>query len=359
MKVNKRNTIEFVLQLLLLVLVFVDGFYSAETVVYKELSNGIFKYENTYFSYRSLLSFLLQGGVTPYLSTAFALLLLCTFFVVLFQLLARGKCRNMFIVPMLTIIETACFAGICYDVMQYHEKSVGFREIREIQYCLNESPVFYIFLSLLVVLCLITIVGYIMAKRKGVLDETFSESSYDDNSSEYDVIEYGEAYCGIGKYIFLYLFTFGIWNLVWIYRTTRFLNKTPGTEHYNPTSKLLLCMFVPFYQIYWVYKHGQRIDTFSKYKKLNNSDMATIYLILYIFVPIVACILMQDRINALCTAKTPVEKVSEETTSQNSPAQVVATTSAADELKKFKELLDIGAITQEEFDAKKKQLLGL
>lgn len=33
--------------------------------------------------------------------------------------------------------------------------------------------------------------------------------------------------------------------------------------------------------------------------------------------------------------------------------------SAADELKKFKELLDGGVINQEEFDAKKKQLLGL
>ena len=42
-----------------------------------------------------------------------------------------------------------------------------------------------------------------------------------------------------------------------------------------------------------------------------------------------------------------------------SPVQVVQQTSAADELKKFKELLDMGAITQEEFDAKKKQLLGL
>ena len=35
------------------------------------------------------------------------------------------------------------------------------------------------------------------------------------------------------------------------------------------------------------------------------------------------------------------------------------TASSADELKKFKELLDSGVITQEEFDAKKKQLLGL
>lgn len=37
----------------------------------------------------------------------------------------------------------------------------------------------------------------------------------------------------------------------------------------------------------------------------------------------------------------------------------VSSASVADELKKFKELLDLGAITQEEFDAKKKQLLGL
>lgn len=38
---------------------------------------------------------------------------------------------------------------------------------------------------------------------------------------------------------------------------------------------------------------------------------------------------------------------------------VISSLSSADELKKFKELLDMGVITQEEFDAKKKQLLGL
>lgn len=37
----------------------------------------------------------------------------------------------------------------------------------------------------------------------------------------------------------------------------------------------------------------------------------------------------------------------------------VSASSSADELKKFKDLLDSGIITQEEFDAKKKQLLGL
>ncbi len=40
----------------------------------------------------------------------------------------------------------------------------------------------------------------------------------------------------------------------------------------------------------------------------------------------------------------------------NTPQTAV---SQADELKKFKDLLDNGIITQEEFDQKKKQLLGL
>ena len=38
---------------------------------------------------------------------------------------------------------------------------------------------------------------------------------------------------------------------------------------------------------------------------------------------------------------------------------VVNSVSAADEIRKLKELLDLGIISQEEFDAKKKQLLGI
>lgn len=50
------------------------------------------------------------------------------------------------------------------------------------------------------------------------------------------------------------------------------------------------------------------------------------------------------------------EEFNQSNNSNNAP-QTAA--SAADEIKKFKELLDMGVITQEEFDAKKKQLLGL
>ena len=52
-------------------------------------------------------------------------------------------------------------------------------------------------------------------------------------------------------------------------------------------------------------------------------------------------------------------KVDEIKTGKDNSATVVNALSPAEELKKMKELLDMGIITQEEFDAKKKQLLGL
>ena len=71
--------------------------------------------------------------------------------------------------------------------------------------------------------------------------------------------------------------------------------------------------------------------------------------ILFIIAAIV-CYIIGNSMN-------PIKKVKKEKTA---PVQVsIQQTSSADELKKYKELLDQGIITQEEFDAKKKQLLGL
>jgi hypothetical protein len=55
---------------------------------------------------------------------------------------------------------------------------------------------------------------------------------------------------------------------------------------------------VPFYAIYWFYKHGQRIDKITQDKY--GSNMASLCLILAIFVPFVATIIMQDKINQIC-----------------------------------------------------------
>ncbi len=61
---------------------------------------------------------------------------------------------------------------------------------------------------------------------------------------------------------------------------------------------------------------------------------------------------MQDELNAIVTAgDTPIQQ---ETVKVSKPDLGIA-----EELKTYKELLDSGVIPQEEFEAKKKQLLGL
>lgn len=62
--------------------------------------------------------------------------------------------------------------------------------------------------------------------------------------------------------------------------------------------------------------------------------------------------LLNNFINAVYDCKKSKSEKKQQT-------NIISQVSAVDELKKFKELLDLGIITQEEFDAKKKQLLGL
>ena len=162
------------------------------------------------------------------------------------------------------------------------------------------------------------------------------------------IVKIDGIYCGMGTHIVLCLFTMGIWYFIWIYRITKYLNETSDLEKKKPKSELLLCIFIPFYQIFWYYKHGQKIDSLLKQKRINNSDMTVIYLILGIVAPILACLLMQDKINAICNTKESSESVNDKETD-----------SIIEQIKKYKELLDLGVITQEEFETKKKQLLKL
>lgn len=162
------------------------------------------------------------------------------------------------------------------------------------------------------------------------------------------------AYCDLLKHILLLLFTFGIYYLIWIYRATAYLNRVEDEPPRNPTNKLLLCMFVPFYSIYWVYKSAQRLDRLAASKGVA-SDLTTLCLILAIFVGIIPPILMQEKINTI----TNVENGTEPPQANNATAAKKIKIGVAEELKTYKELLDNGVITQEEFETKKKQLLEL
>lgn len=154
----------------------------------------------------------------------------------------------------------------------------------------------------------------------------------------------GSGYRSMAKHVLLLIFTFGIYNLIWIYRTTAYLNQVNDEPPRNPTYKLLLCLFVPFYEVYWVYKSSQRIDRLAGSKGIH-SNISTLCTVLAIFLWIVPPIIMQDKINTV--EKPPLS------------TPPVQHTDVADELKKYKELLDMGAISQDEFDKKKQQLLNL
>lgn len=157
-----------------------------------------------------------------------------------------------------------------------------------------------------------------------------------------------ECYYDMAKHVLLLLFTCGVWMYMWIYKTTKHTNTVKGEEYRNPTNKLLLCLFVPFYSIYWTYKTAQRIDKMANEKGIT-SDISTLCLILAIFVPIIPPILLQDKLNVIATTNT----------SHVNKSKSALEYGVTDELRKYKELLDDGVISQEEFEVKKKQLLGL
>lgn len=148
----------------------------------------------------------------------------------------------------------------------------------------------------------------------------------------------------IVKHVLLLLFTPRVWLYIWTHKVTRFLNFTPNEERRSPTICLLLCIFVPFYRLYWIYKSAQRVDNLGEARGIH-SHFATTALVLGIFFPILGNILMQDKINAVI--RTPL----------SSPINAPTIPVGAEDLQRWKRLLDEGAITEEEYAAKKKQIL--
>ena len=104
-------------------------------------------------------------------------------------------------------------------------------------------------------------------------------------------------------------------------------------------------MFVPFYSIYWTYKTALRVDEIAKEHGIS-SDLGTVCVVLAFFVGFVPPILIQDKINSIVI-------------SNSKPMQKKDFLYNAEAIAKYKDLLDKGIITQEEFEAKKKELLAL
>lgn len=107
-----------------------------------------------------------------------------------------------------------------------------------------------------------------------------------------------ENYLSLTKHILLSLFTFGVWNIIWIYRTTKILNMVQGTRYRSPVKKALLYLFTPFYYVQWAHKSAQRTEKLAGYLSIE-SDIAITSLLSSIFmpwVPVSSCVI-QNIIN--------------------------------------------------------------
>ena len=114
---------------------------------------------------------------------------------------------------------------------------------------------------------------------------------------------YDEMYVGMVGHILLSIFTLGIYNCIWTYKTTENLNCL-NNEIQSGAKKLLLCIFVPFYRLYWYYNQSKRLEGLMKAKDENASEFAIVTLILAIFVPVVAAsAFLQVKINEYAKKK--------------------------------------------------------
>ena len=118
------------------------------------------------------------------------------------------------------------------------------------------------------------------------------------------------------------------------------------------------CVTVTNKRVYGVTKWGKRVDLpLNQISAVSTSWLKGIAVGTssgrIVFKAIENYIDVHKEITNLMAVKQDIHVIPSATIKQEIPQ------SNADELKKFKELLDMGVITQEEFDAKKKQLLGL
>ncbi len=92
--------------------------------------------------------------------------------------------------------------------------------------------------------------------------------------------------------------TFGIYQLVWIYKMTKALNLVDDKEQRNPTNKLLLCLFVPMYIIWWFYKSTAAVKKLESVAGIK-SDIGVLCPVFALLCPLIAMVMLQDSLNKI------------------------------------------------------------
>ncbi|MBR1704495.1 MAG: DUF4234 domain-containing protein [Clostridia bacterium] len=106
------------------------------------------------------------------------------------------------------------------------------------------------------------------------------------------------------KMVILSIVTLGIYYLYWIYKVTQLSNKVTTLPQRSPVAQLLLCMLVPFYEIYWNYQTSKRVDVMMS-SAGQKSDSGVVTLLLSFFGgSLAASLYLQDKINTALGIRT-------------------------------------------------------
>lgn len=133
------------------------------------------------------------------------------------------------------------------------------------------------------------LLGFALAGAKRV--------SRDEDSPE------ARGYIGMGVHVLMSLFSLGVWNAVWVYRTTQTLNRLPQTRSQLPLENMLLYLFIPFYSLVWYFRQGKRAEEYAGAAGLpRDSSFGTVCLTVGIFLPCLSVILIQNKINQAARA---------------------------------------------------------
>ena len=216
-----------------------------------------------------------------------------------------------------------------------------------------------------------------------------------------------EGYVKLWVFVLLYIVTFGIYLFFWIYKTVDLLNKKTGTQD-GQIQQLLLCIFVPFYTLYWLYKYSNKLvvlcdESGYRINNISNSCMVlaicgialNVFVLFFFFYfpigwvlsiaayvcTIIAYALMQNAINGYLLYEMNQDSdfiISKyvETSKENGvtcsvdpvksaigkPVKIMGhkdnlDTDIVSQLRELKSIFDMGILTEEEFNFKKQQLL--
>ena len=98
--------------------------------------------------------------------------------------------------------------------------------------------------------------------------------------------------------IFLYCITCGVWELVWVYQVSKYLNEATGIEERNPAGCVWLS-FLPFYRAYWAYRQALRIETLIEERGKKTEHLSIVAFVAALLCPMLSFVMLQNKIAEL------------------------------------------------------------